>query len=232
MKELISSGELPTNIIEDDIEMDVVGVCKNIRYGTTRIDKNTPIAFVHDLGHELCWYLCVRLAEDADRDAAKALIAQLVKKHSGHESAQVMDMETTLGESYSNEFRFVKLVLLFSIACIIIMLVGVFCLTMLETEYRRKEIGIRKVAGASSGDIIGMLCKRYCGLILVCFVIATPIAYYLGNLWLKSFAEHQSINWWQFPFSLLVVGGLTLGTILLQCWHVAHENPVNSIKDE
>ena len=232
MNELISNGELPRNIIKEDIEMDVVGVCKNIRYGTTRIDKNTPIGFVHDHTKELCWGLNVRLAKGADRNDVKAEIAQLIKKHSGHESAQILDMDMTLNESYKNEFRFVKLVLLFSIACIIIMLVGVFCMTMLETEYRRKEIGIRKVAGASSGDIIGMLCKRYCGLILVCFVFATPIAYYLGNLWLNSFAEHQSISWWQFPFSLLVVGGLTLGTILLQCWHVAHENPVNSIKDE
>ena len=231
MNELFSSEEMPLSKVPNP-EMDIVGVCKNIRFATTRINKNTPIAFVRYANDYLCWIANVRIAEGTDMESTKASIAQLIKKHSGHESPQVMDMETTLKQSYSNEFRFVNLVYLLSVASIIIMLVGVFCLTMLETEYRRKEIGIRKVAGASSGDIIGMLCKRYCGLILVCFVIATPIAYYLGNLWLKSFAEHQPINWWQFPFSLLVVGGLTLGTILLQCWHVAHENPVNSIKDE
>ena len=112
------------------------------------------------------------------------------------------------------------------------MLVGVFCLTMLETEYRRKEIGIRKVAGATSADIIGMLCKRYCLLIVACFVIAAPVAYFISDMWLNSFFEHQPISWWPFPLSLVVVGGLTIGTIVLQCWRAAHENPVNSIKDE
>ena len=232
MNELITNGELPKNLIDPKIEMNVVGVCKNIRYGTTRKNNNTPIAFVPDNENYYCWNLNVRIAENADRASLKTAIAQLIKKHSGHESGQIMDMETTLAGSYSNEFRFVKLVSLFSVICMIIMLVGVFCLTMLETEYRRKEIAIRKVTGATSREIIGMLCKRYCWLILACFVIAVPIAYFIGNLWLDSFAEHQPISWWPFPFSLLVVGGLTLGTILLQCWHTAHENPVNSIKTE
>lgn len=231
MHELLFTGELSPQAISDS-ESDIIGVCENIRFSTIRSDKNMPIAFVQESNDSLCWQANIRIAEGADRDAVKASIAQLVKKHSGHESAQVMDMETTLGQSYSNEFKFVKLVFLFSVACMIIMLVGVFCLMMLETEYRRKEIGIRKVAGATSGDIIGMLCKRYCGLILVCFVIAMPFAYFIGNLWLNSFAEHQPIRWWLFPLSLLVVGGLTLGTILLQCWRAAHENPVNCIKDE
>ena len=104
---------------------------------------------------------------------------------------------------------------------------------MLETEYRRKEIGIRKVTGATSGEIIGMFCARYCILIIICFIIAAPLAYYVGNLWLESFAEHQPNRWWVFlPLSLLVVGGLTIGTIVLQCWRVAHENPTDSIKTD
>lgn len=231
LAEYLNSDELPEDAVNEGATTRIIGVCQNIRYSTIRSDKNTPIAFVPSSDND-CWLANVRIAEGADREALKASIARLVKKHSGHESPQVLDMETTLGSSYSNEFRFVKLVYLFSLFCIIIMLVGVFCLTMLETQYRRKEIAIRKVAGATSGSIIGMLCKSYCGLILICFVIATPIAYAISDQWLDTFVEHQSINWWPFPLSLLVVGGLTLGTILLQCWRTAHENPVNSIKDE
>ena len=231
LAEFLNCEELPENAVDEGVTTRIIGVCQNIRYSTIRSNKNTPIAFVPSSGND-CWQANVRIAEGADREAVKASIARLVKKHSGHESPQVQDMETTLGASYSNEFRFVKLVYLFSLFCIIIMLVGVFCLTMLETQYRRKEIAIRKVAGATSGSIIGMLCKSYCGLILICFVIATPIAYVISDQWLDTFVEHQPINWWPFPLSLLVVGGLTLGTILLQCWRTAHENPVNSIKDE
>ena len=232
--ELINSGELPKSVVTEgsSIKVIVIGVCRNIRYSTTRSNKNTPIAFMFSPNDSSCWQANVRITEVADRDAVKASIAQLVKIHSGHESPQVLDMEATLGTSYINEFRFVKLVYLLSVISIIIMLVGVFCLTMLETEYRRKEIAIRKVAGATSRNIIGMLCKRYCGLILICFVIATPIAYSISDQWLDTFVEHQPINWWPFPLSLLVVGGLTLGTILMQSWRTAHEDPVNSLKDE
>ena len=232
LEKIINDGEIKTNIISDSSYADIVGVCKNIRFSTVRSDRNTPIAFVHDKDHDFCWTANIRIAQGADNDAVKKSIAQLVKKHCGYDSSSVIDMKTSLDESYSNEFRFVKLVYLFSIACIIIMLVGVFCLTMLETEYRRKEIGIRKVAGATSADIIGMLCKRYCLLIVACFVIAAPVAYFISDMWLNSFFEHQPISWWPFPLSLVVVGGLTIGTIVLQCWRAAHENPVNSIKDE
>ena len=230
--EEINCGELPEQVKDEGTTIEVIGVCQNIRYLTTRSNKNTPIAFMLSPNYNTCWQAHVRITQGADCDAVKTSVAQLIKKHSGHESPQVLDMEETLGNSYSNEFRFVKLVYLLSVISIIIMLVGVFCLTMLETVYRRKEIAIRKVAGATSRNIIGMLCKRYCGLILICFVIATPIAYAISDQWLNTFVEHQPINWWPFPLSLLVVGGLTLATILLQSWRTARENPVNSIKTE
>ena len=118
------------------------------------------------------------------------------------------------------------------VICIIVTLVGVFCLTMFETEYRRKEIGIRKVTGATTGEIIGMFCAQYVTLVLVSFVIAAPLAFIIGNMWLNNFAEHRSMDWWVFPLTLLVVGGLTIGTIILQCWRTARENPTDSIKTE
>jgi len=231
MNKLRDSGNLILDK-ESNINPNIVGVCKNIRYTTTRANKNKPIAFIYLPSNYPCWQANVRITKDAYRDALKATIAQIIEKHIGHKSSQVVDMETILNDSYSNEFRFIKLVSIFSVICVIITLVGVFCLTMLETRYRRKEISIRKVAGATSSDIIRMLSIRYCYLILACFVIAAPIAYYIGNLWLDGFVEHQSIRWWVLPLTLLVVGGLTLGTILLQCWHIAHENPTNSLKEE
>ena len=69
-------------------------------------------------------------------------------------------------------------------------------------------------------------------LVLVSFVIAAPLAFIIGNMWLNNFAEHRSMDWWVFPLTLLVVGGLTIGTIILQCWRTARENPTDSIKTE
>ena len=106
------------------------------------------------------------------------------------------------------------------------------CLTLFETEYRRKEIGIRKVFGSTEEAILLMLSRRYVLLILVAFVLAAPLAWYIGHQWLMSFAERTPIYWWLFPLALLAVSVITLATVGIQGWRAATENPVNSIKTE
>ena len=86
-----------------------------------------------------------------------------------------------LEELYQDEFRFIHQVLVFSIVCFVITLIGVFCMTMFETEYRRKEIGIRKVMGSSTQEILMMFCRHYALLLAVSFIIAAPVAYYIGS---------------------------------------------------
>ena len=113
-----------------------------------------------------------------------------------------------------------------------ITLIGVFCLTMFETEYRRKEIGIRKVLGAKSGEIVKMLCGHYVPLILLSFVIAAPLAGYFGWLTLKHFSQRADISPWIYLVPLVVVGSSTLVTVVLKSWRIARENPSNSLKNE
>ena len=64
------------------------------------------------------------------------------------------------------------------------------------------------------------------------FIVAAPLAWYIGNEWLLSFAERTPIYWWLFPLALLAVGTITLATVIIQSWRTANENPVNSIKNE
>jgi putative ABC transport system permease protein len=103
---------------------------------------------------------------------------------------------------------------------------------MFETEYRRKEIGIRKVFGSSTREILLRLCRHYGKLLIVSFVMAAPLAYYIGRQWLQGFAERTPIYWWLFPLALLAVGLITLATVVTQSWRAATENPINSIKTE
>jgi putative ABC transport system permease protein len=133
---------------------------------------------------------------------------------------------------YQEEFRFIRQVLLFSVICLVITLIGVFCLTMFETEYRRKEIGIRMVMGSSTREILFLFCRRYVWLIVGCFIVAAPIAWHIGKQWLQGFAERTPIYWWLFPLALLVVCVITLATVVIQSWRMANENPVNCIKNE
>ena len=141
-------------------------------------------------------------------------------------------LDQQLENTYQEEFRFIRQVMVFSVVCLIITLIGVFCMMMFETEYRRKEIGIRKVMGSTTGEILTMLSRRYVWLLIGSFVFAVPLAWYIGNQWLQGFAERTPVYWWLFPLALIAVTLVTLATIIIQSWRTANENPVNSIKTE
>lgn len=211
----------------------VVGVCEDIRYGTTRVNSDQPFAFILDRDNPGD-KLLVRIAAGGDMEQARQLIDQRVQRFSHGKATEVAPYDNGLTKTYGNELRFFSQVYLIGLFCLVITLIGLFCIMMFETEYRCKEIAIRKVAGATTGEIVWMLCRRYGWLILICFAVAAPVAGYLGNKTLGYFAERASIssNWWIFPLSLLLVGGIMLGTLVLQGWLAAHKNPVANIKTE
>ncbi len=211
----------------------VIGVCDNIRFGTTRINKDKPFLIVCKEGNPYLSALTVRVAADADQEQVKQQVNDVLMKRYGILFTPATYFNDQLRDTYRKEFRYVNQMVILAIICLIITLLGVFCITLFETEYRRKEIGIRKVAGATSGEIVGMFCLRYGWLLLVSFAIAAPLALYFGHKTLQYFTEHTAISWWWIlPASLLLVGAITLGTVVLMSWRTAHENPVNSIKTE
>lgn len=227
--------EMNKPLLDDDLT--VVGVCRNIRFNSTRVDNsNAPMAFAI-LGEKYQnWdnraVLNVRVAAGIDKLAMRQKIKDILVKFGANNGVEVKFLDQRLENTYQEEFRFIRQVLVFSVICLIITLIGVFCMTMFETEYRRKEIGIRKVMGSSTSEILSMLSRRYLWLLLGSFIVAMPLAWYVGTQWLQGFAEHTPIYWWLFPLSLLVVSLITLATVIIQSWRTANENPVNSIKNE
>ena len=223
-----------------DGHMPVIGVCRNIRFSSTRINNNeSPLAFliVGDQLKSEGWIpmlnmMNVRVAAGADKVQVRKKIKDICMKLGMQHEPDVKFLNQQLEELYQDEFRFIHQVLVFSIVCFVITLIGVFCMTMFETEYRRKEIGIRKVMGSSTQEILMMFCRHYALLLAVSFIIAAPVAYYIGSLWLQSFAERTPIYWWLFPLVLLIVGLVTMLTVIIQSWRTANENPINSIKNE
>lgn len=218
-------------------DLPVVGVCKDVRFTSARHDRATPMAFIvmgekyKDWGDRLM-IANIRIAANVDKVQMRKQINDLLHKFENSERVETRFLDQTLEDLYQDEFRFVRQVLIFSSICLIITLIGVFCMTMFETEYRRKEIGIRKVMGSSTGEVLLMLCSRYNWLLILSFVLAAPVAWYIGQQWLQSFAERTPIYWWLFPLALLVVAIVTMLTVVIQSWRAANENPVNSIKNE
>ena len=141
-------------------------------------------------------------------------------------------LDIDLQQTYVEEFRFISQVKFFAIICIIITVIGVFSLTMFETEYRRKEIGIRKVMGSSVGSIVRLFAMRYTVPLVVSFAVAAPVGWWLSMQWLQSFAEHTPLHWWLFPLSFVGVSAVVIATVVAQSWRVATQNPVESIKTE
>ena len=229
--------EMDKLLLKDD--MPVVGVCENVRFGSMRQDNaSKPLAFVVP-GEELKekgWdggsVVNIRVAAGTDRAVVRKQLEDCVNEVEGHGEIGVSFLDQQLEQTYKEEFRFISQVVIFSIVCLLITLIGVFCLTMFETEYRRKEIGLRKIMGSTVGGVLTMLCRRYAVLIVASFVLSAPVAWYFGSEWLKNFAERTEIHWWLFPASFVIVGGVTLLTVVVQSWKVANDNPINSIKTE
>ena len=216
----------------------IVGVCNNFKLKSMRCDNsNVAVAFVifgPDMAQwgDRCGQVFVRVAKNQDKIEAKRRIAEVLNKLDGSQKYEMKFLDDDLQQTYVEEFRFISQVKLFAIICIIITIIGVFSLTMFETEYRRKEIAIRKVMGSSVGSVVRLFAMRYALPLVVAFVVAAPVGWWLSNSWLQSFAEHTPIHWWLFPLSFVLVSAVVVITVIIQSWRVATANPVESIKTE
>ena len=140
--------------------------------------------------------------------------------------------DETLQKLYEKELELNSLITLFSIIAILISIVGVLGLVVFDSECRRKEIGIRKVFGASVMNILIMFNKGYLRILVICFVIAAPLAWYAVHQWLGNFAYKTPMYWWVYLISFVTITVITIGTVTFQNWRVANDNPVDAIKSE
>lgn len=215
---------------------EIVGVTDNFHYTSMRRGIS-PMAFYTsdksaDATNQLYTNVYVRMNAGTDPTTAIQILRTELDTLSPGYPFDIRPFDEQLERAYKNEQRLATLISLFSLLAVLISIAGVFGLVVFDSEYRRKEIGIRRVMGASVGNILLMFNKSYLWILLVCFIIACPIAWYAVNEWLQSFAYRVPSYWWIFPVALLIVGSVTLLTVTYQNWHAANENPVNSLKSE
>jgi putative ABC transport system permease protein len=115
---------------------------------------------------------------------------------------------------------------------VIIAVTGIFGLVVFECEYKRKEIGIRKVMGSTETEILLLFNKLYLRVFGVCFVIAIPVSYFIVKLWLENFAYKIPIVWQGFAVVGLLLLFIIVFTVSWQCWRSANANPVRYLKTE
>lgn len=162
-------------------------------------------------------------------------IASLKKVYEQFNSAFPLEysfMDETYTKRYNSEMIIGKLVNVFAVIAILISCLGLFGLATFTAEQRTKEIGIRKVLGASLIGIISLLSKDYLKLVIIAFLIICPIAYYIIDGWLQQFAYRIYISWWVFMLTGIVSVIIALLTISIQTVKAASANPMESLRSE
>ena len=140
--------------------------------------------------------------------------------------------DESIGSMYQKESRQAAQITLFSLLAVLISTLGAFGLILFETQYRRKEIALRKTYGATVVDILQMFNRRYVIIVLICFVLAAPTAFLIIRHWQQNFAYQAPIGVWIFVAALCIVLLITIGTVTLQSYRSATENPSHSFKQE
>ena len=141
-------------------------------------------------------------------------------------------LDDSLNQLYQDEMRVGQLVGTFALLAILVACLGLFGLSAFTAEQRTKEIGVRKVLGASVRSIILLLSKEFAGLVLIANLIAWPVAYFAVGDWLQNFAYRVDVAWWVFALAGVTALLIALGTVGYQALRAALSNPIEALRYE
>ena len=176
--------------------------------------------------------LYVRMDAQTDIAANVKAIGRLFKKYDLETPFEYYFLDDAFNETFKNETRLSGMFSVFTVLAIFIACMGLFGLITFTTETRIKEIGIRKVLGASAAGIVGMLSREFLGLVLISGVIAIPAAWYFMSHWLEDFAYRINIPLWVHFLTVAMMLLITLLTVGFKAIHAAMVNPAASLKND
>ena len=216
---------------------EIAGFCEDFNFASLR-QGIEPFAFYvygKDPWH-ICMRLFIRTEADVDVPALMERVTQMLNDldpaMGDGMSYEVWPFSQSVENQYKKEQNLSKLVTLFTVLAIVISLMGVFGLVMFETEHRRKEIGIRRVNGATEGEVLAMFNARFVKIVLVCFALAVPLSIVIMHRYLEGFAYRVPLHWWVFALALLAVLAVTVAVVTLRSLRAATVNPVKSLRNE
>ncbi|HZY36315.1 MAG TPA: FtsX-like permease family protein, partial [Mucilaginibacter sp.] len=215
-----------------DSKRQIVGVLKDFNSKSLHEDIS-PFFMCSIKGRERT--VSMKLATGKGISNFKATIAQIQnawKEVYPNDKFEYAFFDQTIAGFYDKEQKTAQLMNTAMLIAIFISCMGLFGLAMFTAQQRMKEIGIRKVLGASVAGIVSMLSRDFLVLILISLVIASPIAYYFMHVWLEDFAYRINISPWTFLLSGLAAILIALATVSFQAIKAAMANPVNSLRSE
>ncbi len=206
----------------------VVGIVKDFHF-TSMKNEIKPFAFVFNPKRQ--WYFTARL-DGANMNQAIAKIESAWNQNVTSRPFQYFFLDETYAKLYRSEMNFKTIFFYITFIAIFIACLGLFGLSSFMTQQRTKEIGIRKVLGASVQGIVRMLSKDFVALVLLAALIAFPLAWWAMNKWLQDFVYRVDIGWWVFVAAAAIAILIAFITISAQAIKAAVANPAKALRTE
>ncbi len=214
-------------------DANIVGFCEDFNFAPAD-RKIEPFAFLvcGHYGWNMPRHTYIRTEAGADIAEVRKYVFDTLMEiapYADPEKIKVEFFDRELELLYQREDKLSTLIAMFSFLSIVISIIGVFGLVLFETQYRRREIGIRRVHGASVGGILQMFNRKYLYIVAACSAVAIPVSYYIIDSWMQQYVYRTPMSWWVYALAVGVILLITIVTVSLRSWSAANENPTNSI---
>ena len=206
----------------------IIGVVKDFHYNSLHEEVQTTVLHIFPGAY---WKVALRL----QTEDLPGTIAGIEKVWDEFQTGYPIDyqfVDASFGAMYQEEQKLSSLLWTFTVLAIFIACIGAFGLATYATEQRQKEIGIRKVLGASAVGIVGLLSRDFLKLVLIALVVASPLAWYFMSNWLEDFAYRIEIRWWVFVLAGIACLSIAFLTVSYQSIRAALANPIEALRRE
>lgn len=210
--------------------VEVVGVMKDFNYSSLH-DDIKPFFFAYENDWKRMDIMVVS-ASSSNYSSLLSKMKSVWSRHLPDIPFEVMFMDEVVQKQYESEVTLGNIINSFTLMAILISCLGLFGLASFSAEQRSKEIGIRKVLGASVTGIVRLLSKDFLKLVTISFVIAIPIAWWAMNKWLQGFSYRIEVSWWMFALAGILSILIAILTVSFQAVKAAVANPTKSLKTE
>ncbi|MDX1284602.1 MAG: ABC transporter permease [Draconibacterium sp.] len=214
----------------DQVRINYIGVAEDFNYSSAH-ESIGDFAFWLDESRNRARFIHVRLNPGSLHASMDAVKSTWQTHYPGQEFTYFF-IDEKIDQQYKAETILSRILFAFSTIAILISIIGISALALFISQQRTKEIGIRKVNGATISEILAMLNKSFVRWFTISFVVATPLSYYMLSKWLENFAYKTSLSWWIFALAGLLALGIALLTVSWQSWRAATRNPVEALRYE
>ncbi len=211
-------------------DFEIIGVIKDFHFNPVN-QPITPLA----IRNEPFASYCLTSLKTVNFKSLNSVINDIkatVSELSPSFPVEVSFLDQAVENMYQSELQFRHTFSLFAVSAIVICCLGILAMSLFTCQRRIKEIGIRKINGASVMEIMIMLNKDFIKLVTIAFIIATPVAWYAMHKWLQNFAYRTELSWWIFALAGLLALGIALLTVSWHSWRAATRNPVEALRYE